>query len=256
MYALLLVVLMAAAATTWYWSRYPGEWRYAFSARHASDRAPLATCRRDLREVTREATQAERSARKRASAEEAKYQQDIRELENEITGLLRPGLGSHVKGPIGDLTLYTHVVKKAGENPVDIPLAGLRATFSSDPTYMIDLTPPGARTQRTKYPRRREAGDEATPFFTAEQLSDFTLEIMNAAADESNFRASRDARLPHARKELETARNNSADRDAALKNLQDVCAWQKSNPLRKEALARLDRERRNWQQLTGKMPPK
>ncbi|MER5853353.1 hypothetical protein ABT126_42180 [Streptomyces sp. NPDC002012] len=256
MRALLLVSLAAAAWAAWYWSRFPGKWNHAFSARYATDRAPLETCRRNLREVNKEATRAEKSARERASAEEAKYQQDIRELENENAGLLRPGLGSHVKGPIGDLTLYKHAVKKTGETPVVIPLAGLTAKFSSDPTYMIDLTDPSSRTHRTKYPRRREAGDEATPFFTAEQLSDFTLEIMNAAADENNFRASRDARLPYARKELEAAQNNSAARDEALKSLQDVCAWQKNNPHRKEALAKLDKERHRWQQLTGKMPPR
>ncbi|MGW9238721.1 hypothetical protein ACWGRL_08335 [[Kitasatospora] papulosa] len=256
MRALLLIALAAAAWAAWHWSRFPGKWDHAFSTRYASDRASLVAGRRSLREVNKEAARAENSARKRAGAEEAKYWQEIQELENEIAGLLRPGLGSHVRGPIGDLTLYKHAVKKTGENPVDIPLAGLTATFRSDPTYMIDLTLPGSRTHRTKYPRRREPGDEATPFFTAEQLSDFTLEIMNAAADESNFRACRDARLPRARKELEAAQNNSAARDEALQTLQDVCAWQKSNPRRKEALANLEEKRRQWQQLTGKMPPK
>ncbi|QBR04494.1 hypothetical protein D7Y56_00015 (plasmid) [Streptomyces sp. S501] len=256
MRALLLIALAAAAWAVWHWSRFPGKWSHAFSATYATDRAPLATRRRDLREVNKEASRAEKSARERASAEEAKYQQDIRELEDEIEGLLRPGLGSRVKGPIGDLTLYQHAVKKTGEDPAVIPLAGLTATFRSDPTYMIDLTPPSSRAHRTKYPRRREADDEATPFFTAEQLSDFAFEIMNAVADERNFQAHRDARLPRARKELETAQYNSAARDEALKNLEAVCDWQKSNPRRKEALAKLDKERHRWQQLTGKMPPR
>ncbi|MFG2615750.1 hypothetical protein [Streptomyces anulatus] len=256
MYALLLVGLVAAAgAAVWNWSRFPGKWHHAFSARHTHDRAPLRECRRDLREVNKEAASVEKSARDRANAEDAKYRQDIQELEDEIAGLLRPGHGSHVKGPIGDITLCKHVVKMAGEDPAVIPLAGLTAKFSSDPTYMIDLTKPGSQTFRAKYPCRREAGDETTTFFTAEQLSDFALEITNAAADENSFRTHRDTRLPHARKELETAQSNSASRDEAYKNLQDVCAWQKSNPRRKEALARLDTERRRWQQLTGKMPP-
>ncbi|MFD8621416.1 hypothetical protein [Streptomyces sp. NPDC059513] len=256
MHALLLVALAAAAGAGWYWSRFPGKWHHAFSARCASNRAPLTTCRRNLREVDKEAARVVKSARDRASAEEAKYRQDVQELEDEIAGLLRPGLGSHVKGPIGDITLYKHKVKMSGKNPVVIPLAGLTAKFSSDPTYMIDLTEPGSRTHRATYPRRREAGGETTPFFTAEQLSDFALEIMNAAADENDFRAHREARLPHARKELKTAQNNSASRDEALQTLQDVCAWQKNNPLRQEALAELDTERRRWQQFTGKMPPR
>lgn len=256
MHALLLVALVIAAGAGWYWSRFPGKWNYAFSSRYATKRAPLTTRRRNLREIDKEAAQVEKSARDRASAEEAKYRQDIKELEDEIAGLLRPGLGSHVKGPIGDITLYKHQVKLSGKNPVTISLAGLTARFSSDPTYMIDLTEPSSRTHRATYPRRREAGDETTPFFTAEQLSDFALEIMNAAADENDFRAHREARLPHAREELEAAQKNSAARDEAMKALQDVCAWQKSDPRRKEALASLDAERRRWQQLTGKMPPR
>lgn len=256
MHALLLVALAAAAGAGWYWSRFPGKWHHAFSARYATDRAPLTTCRRNLREVDKETARVEKAARDRFSAEEAKYRQDIQELEEEIAGLLRPGLGSYVKGPIGDITLYKHKVKVTGKNPVVIPLAGLTAKFSSDPTYMIDLTEPGFRTHRATYPRRRQAGDETTSFFTAEQLSDFALEIMNAAADENDFRAYQEARLPHARKELEAAQSNSASRDEALKDLQDVCAWQKSDPRRKEALAKLDAERRRWQQLTGKMPPR
>jgi hypothetical protein len=256
MRALLLVALAAAVWAAWYWSRFPGKWNYVFSASYATNRERLTTCRRDLREVDKEAAQVEKSARARAHAEEAKYRQDIQELNNEIEGLLRPGLGSHVKGPIGSITLYKHAVRLSGETPVDIPLAGLKATFSSDPIYMIDLTEPGSRTYRAKYPRRREADDDETSFFTAEQLSDFTLEILNAAADENNFRAQREARLPRARKELETAQNNNASMDEAVKNLQDVCAWQKSNPRREAALAELDAERRRWQQLTGKMPPR
>ncbi|MBZ6107941.1 hypothetical protein KVH20_37025 [Streptomyces olivaceus] len=256
MYVLPLAVLAAIVWAGWQWSRFPGKWPYAFSARHAADRVPLKTCRRNVREVNKEASQVEKSARDRASAEEAKYRQDILELENEISGFLRPGLGSLLKGPIGDITLYKHTVKITGENPATIPLAGLTATFRSDPTYMIDLTEPGSRTHRARYPIRREAGDETTPFFTAEQLSDFALEIVNAAADESDFRAYRDARLPNARKELETAKSNNAARDEAFENLRDVCAWQKSNPRRKEALAKLEAERRRWQRLTGKMPPR
>lgn len=256
MRALLLVVLAVTAGTAWYWSRFPGKWVFAFSTKYADKRAQLTKFRRNLRAVDKEAAQAERSARQRANAEEAKYQQDVHKLENEIAGLLRPGIGRHVKGPIGDITVYEHAVKMAGQTPTVIPLAGLKAEFRSDPTYMIDLTEPSGRTHRARYPRRRETDDEETPFFTAEQLSDFTLDILNAAADEHDFRTHREARLPHARKELETAQSNTASRDEALENLQNVCAWQKNNPRRKTALAELDAERRRWQQLTGKIPPR
>ncbi|TSB32008.1 hypothetical protein [Streptomyces benahoarensis] len=256
MHALLLAVLAAIAGTAWYWNRFPGKWVFPFSPEYADRRAQLTKFRRNLRAVDKEAAQAERSARERANAEEAKYQQDVRELENEIAGLLRPGTGRCVKGPIGDITVYEHAVKMAGQTPAVIQLAGLKAEFRSDPTYMIDLTEPSGRTHRARYPSRREADGEETPFFTAEQLSDFTLDILNAAADEHDFRTHREARLPHARKELETAQRNTASRDEALKNLQNVCAWQKNNPRRKTALAELDEERRRWQQLTGKMPPR
>ncbi|WP_405896212.1 hypothetical protein OG242_00475 [Streptomyces sp. NBC_00727] len=253
---LLFVVLAVLAGTAWYWSRYPGKWAYAFSAAYADQRSALRSRRGDLRAVDRKATQAERTAKHKADRAEAAYRQDIRALEKEIKGLLDPGRGRLVKGPVGDITVYEHAVELTGQSPAVIPLAGLKAVFRSDPTYMIDLTEPSGRTHRAKYPRRRDPGDENAPFFASEQLSDFTLDILNAAADEHEFRARQNARLPQARKELEAARADTAARDEALENLRAVCAWQKNNPRRKTLLADLDAERHRWQQLTGKMPPR
>ncbi|MEU9095277.1 hypothetical protein [Streptomyces sp. NPDC048428] len=140
--------------------------------------------------------------------------------------------------------------------PAVIPLAGLKAVFRSDPAYTIDLTELSGRTRRAKYPRHRDPDDEHAPFFTSAQLSDFTLDILNAAADEHEFQTYQSARLPQARKDLGTAQANTASRDEALENFRKVCAWQKNNPRRKTVLAGLDEERRRWQQLTGKMPPR
>ncbi|MGW1230280.1 hypothetical protein [Streptomyces sp. NPDC002530] len=161
-----------------------------------------------------------------------------------------------MKGPVGEITVYQHVVRMTGRTPAEIPLAGLKAVFRSDPTYMIDLTEPSGRTHRAKYPRRRDPNDEQAPFFTSEQLSDFTLDILNAAADEQEFLSHQTARLPQARKELKAARDDTEARDEALENLRTVCAWQKTNPRRKTLLADLDAQRNRWRQLTGKMPPR
>ncbi|MFD5730352.1 hypothetical protein ACFWMT_30150 [Streptomyces sp. NPDC058368] len=256
MRALLFVVVAVLAGTGWYWSRYPGKWIYAFSAAYAEQRSKLRSRRRDLRAVDKEAAQAERTAKQEADRAEVAYRQDIRVLEKEIKALSDPGKGRLVKGPIGDITLYEHVVVLSGQSPAVIPLVGLTAVFRSDPVYMIDLTEPGGRTRRAKYPRHRDPDDENAPFFTSEQLSDFTLDILNAAADEHEFRARQKTRLPQARKELETARADTAARDEALENFRTVCAWQKNNPRRKTLVADLDAERHRWQQLTGKMPPR
>ncbi|MCG7527138.1 hypothetical protein MHW47_22165 [Streptomyces sp. OfavH-34-F] len=253
--ALLLLVLAVLAATGWYWSRYPGKWVYAFTSAYAQERAALRGCRRELGEVTRKARQAEKAAKEQADLAEADYRRGVRVLEQEIKELLEPGWGRLVKGPVGDITLYEHVVKVTGRSLAVIPLAGLKAVFRSDPTYMIDLTEPGGRTHRAKYPRRRDPDDQGA-FFTSEQLSDFTLDILNAAADEHEFLAQRQTRLPQARQELKAARSDTEARDEALENLRAVCAWQKADPRRKELLAELDAERSRWQQLTGKMPPR
>ncbi|MFB8084959.1 hypothetical protein [Streptomyces sp. NPDC055992] len=255
MRTLLFVVLGVLAGTGWYWSRYPGKWIFAFSAAYADERSALRQRRRELGALTKEARQAERTAQQKADRAETAYRQEIRALEREIKTLLDPGRGRLIKGPVGDITVYEHAVELAGQ-PAAIPLAGLKAVFRSDPTYMIDLTEPTGRTHRAKYPRRRDPDDENTPFFTSEQLSDFTLDILNAAADENAFRARQKARLPQARAELETARADTAARDEALDNLRTVCAWQKNNPRRKTVLAELDAERNRWEQLTGKMPPR
>ncbi|MGQ4353061.1 hypothetical protein [Streptomyces drozdowiczii] len=256
MSTLLFVVVAVLAATAWYWSRYPGKWIYAFSATYADQRAELKSLRAALRAVDKEAAQAERSAKQKADRAQAAYRQDIRRLEKEIRTLLDPGRGRLVKGPVGDITVYEHVVELTGQASAVIPLAGLKAVFRSDPVYMIDLTEPAGRTYRVKYPRRREPGDENASFFTSEQLSDFTLDILNAAADEHEYRAGQNARLPQARQELAAARADTAARDEALKNLRTVCAWQKNNPRRKTLLADLDKERHQWQQLTGVTPPR
>ncbi|MER6501568.1 hypothetical protein ABT218_19765 [Streptomyces sp. NPDC001455] len=254
MHALLLVLLAATAWTAWYWSRFPGRWIFTFSAKYADERAQLADCRRNLREVNKTAARTEKSARDRANAEETKYQQDIQALEHEIEGLLHPGLGRHLKGPIGKITLYEHGVKVAGRTK-PIPLAGLQVQFRSGPNHVIDLVEPSRRIHRAKYPLRRPPDNEETPFFTEEQLSDFAVEIQNAAADEDEFRTHRKVRLPRARQELDKAEKNTASRDAALKNLERVCAQQKRDPRRKEALAALEVQRDRWQELTGKRPP-
>ncbi|MFF1651001.1 hypothetical protein [Streptomyces sp. NPDC058240] len=87
-------------------------------------------------------------------------------------------------------------------------------------------------------------------------MGDFAVEIQNAAADEDEFRTHQKVRLPRARQELETAQQNTASRDAALKNLERVCAQQKRDPRRKAALAELEAQRDRWQELTGKRPPR
>ncbi|MFJ6437299.1 hypothetical protein [Streptomyces sp. NPDC091416] len=255
MRTLLFVVLAVLAGVGWYWSRYPGKWVFAFSAVYADERSALRRCRRDLSTLAKEARQAERAAQRKADRAETGYQQEIRALEKEIRVLLDPGRGRLVKGPVGDITVYEHVVELAGQSGV-IPLAGLKAVFRSDPTYMIDLTEPSGRTHRAKYPRRRDPDCENASFFTSEQLSDFTLDILNAAADEYEFRARQSSRLPQARKELEIARADTSARDEAVENLRTVCAWQKTNPRRETVLADLDAERHRWQQLTGKIPPR
>ncbi|MFD8692710.1 hypothetical protein [Streptomyces sp. NPDC059651] len=256
MRTLLFVVLAALAGAAWYWSRYPGRWVFAFRAAYTDERSALRSRRHDLRTLTKEARQAERTAKQKANRAQAQYRQDVRALEKEIDGLLRPGRGRLVKGPVGNITVYEHVVEMTGQDPAVIPLAGLKAVFRSDPTYMIDLTEPSGRTHRAKYPRHRDPDDESAPFFTSEQLSDFTLDILNAAADEHDFLARQSVRLPQVREELEAAQANTAARDEALENLRRVCAWQKANPRRKTVLAELDAERRRWQELTGRMPPR
>lgn len=256
MRTLLFIALAVIAGAGWYWIRYPGKWVYAFTAAYADERSALRNCRRDLSTLTNEARQAERTAKQKADRAGAEYRQDIRALEKEIKNLLDPGRGRLVKGPIGDITVYEHAVQMTGQTPAVIPLAGLKAVFRSDPTYMIDLTEPSGRTHRAKYPRRRDPDDENAQFFTSEQLSDFTLDVLNAAADEHEFQAHQNARLPQARKEIEAAQDNTAARDEALENLRTVCAWQKNDPRRTTLLADLDAERHQWQKLTGKMPPR
>ncbi|MFE5091893.1 hypothetical protein ACFRCI_16190 [Streptomyces sp. NPDC056638] len=186
MHAVLLVLLAAAAWAAWHWSRYPGNWVFAFSAKHGKERADLEGLQRELRDLDKGAARVERSAREWVSSEEVKYREDTQALEREVENLLSPGLGRLLKGPVGDLTLYEHGVVVA-DRTTPIPLAGLRVEFELEPVCCIDLVEPGLRTYRTKYPRFLAPKGEGTPFFSAEQLSDFAVRIppvQAAPADE------------------------------------------------------------------------
>ncbi|MFC9624364.1 hypothetical protein ACFTXM_31775 [Streptomyces sp. NPDC056930] len=152
-------------------------------------------------------------------------------------------------------TLYEHGVVVA-DRTTPIPLAGLRGEFELEPVCRIDLVEPGLRTYRTKYTRFPAPKGEGTPFFSAEQLSDFAVDIRNAAADENDFRTHREVRLPRARHELDNAQKNTASLDAAGQNLVRVCAQQKRNPRREAVIAKLETQRELWRERTGKLPPR
>lgn len=259
---MLLVLLCGGAGAAWWRSRFPGGWAYAFSTGYARDRADLAGARRALREVDKDAGQAEATVREQLRLERAKHGQRVAELEQKVAHLQEPGLGTHLK-QFGELTLHEHAVVAVPSNgrPVPvIPLAGLHVRVESgERIHSLYLTHPEAGVHRATYPYRPAPSADAaqsTQLFDEEQVRDFEVEIQNAAVIENRFRSNLAAQLDQVREELAEARQDTGQLDAARQRLAEMIDRNHNNPRRKEALAELEAARDRWQNLTQRRPPR
>ncbi|MFI1379824.1 hypothetical protein [Embleya sp. NPDC020886] len=257
MRAVLFVLLGGAVLVTWWRSRYPGGWAFAFGAGYASDREDLARARRELRDVEKALGRLETAARKRVEAESARHDRRLDTLERAVEDLRDPGLGVHRKERVGELVLYEHAVvsSRAGT----IPLAGLQARFESGAlTHSVYLTRPDGRVHRAKYPHRHAPGSveeaENVRLFDEERVRDFAVAIQNAVAAENDFRSHLPAWLERRQEKLDEARQDTAALEEARRHLSQVLTGRGRDSRRKEALAGLSEACDRWQELTGCRP--
>ncbi|MER7312438.1 MULTISPECIES: hypothetical protein [Streptomyces] len=82
------------------------------------------------------------------------------------------------------------------------------------------------------------------------------MKINEAAAQEKTFRAGLAEQLAGKREELDEARKDTARLKAAEQNQADVRDRNRTCPRRKEALAEMTAARNQWQDLTGRRPPR
>ncbi|MEV7427728.1 hypothetical protein [Streptomyces sp. NPDC091212] len=257
---LILVLLCGGGWAAWRRARFPGEWTHTFSARYARERTDLAGARRALRDLEKDARNAQAAARAQIGLERSKYEQRVEELERKVARLQDPGLGAQLTR-LGELALYEHAVVHTvdGRSKV-LPLDGLHARFDpGERVHSLYLTQPDGRVCRAKYPHRPApaADQEASlQLFDEEQVRDFEVRIHDAAADENAFRSTLAAQLTQAQEESAEARQDTGQLDSARQRLTEVIDRNRNDPRRKEALTELEEAHDRWETLTQRRPPR
>ncbi|WP_329317901.1 hypothetical protein OIE77_42390 [Streptomyces sp. NBC_01715] len=190
-----------------------------------------------------------------ASAE-ATYDRRLRTLEQRIAVLRNPGSGARTAG-LGELVLFEHlVVVTSGTGSRSIELAGLDVRFEmgqkNHSIYLIDAT---GQVHRAKYPHHPPVADPLVQRFDEDEVRDFAVSIQNAVARENSFRARIPQQVKQAEAELAEARADTSALDAAREHLVRAQERNRQDPHRKAAAAALEEARKDWESLTGRIPP-
>ncbi|MCW8102643.1 hypothetical protein [Streptomyces tauricus] len=252
--ALRLIVFGVVGAGIWVlWRRrrYPGGWAFAFSFTYEEDRDCLANARNRARDAARRATQAESAARGTL----ADYERRQHQLEQQIARLRNPGTGEQLSG-LGELVLFRHLLVVTSETGTrSVPLAALDVRFDmGQRNHSIYLTEASGRVHRAAYPHLLPATDDQQQF-DEDTVRDFAVAIQNAIADENAFRARIPTQLKRTEKELEDTRADTRAQEAARERLAQVRQRNRQDPHRRAADAALEEARKDWETLTGHIPP-
>lgn len=186
---------------------------------------------------------------------QANYERRQHQLEQQITRLRTPGTGEHLGG-LGELVLFKHIlVVTSATGARSIPLAGLNIRCDTGQrNHSIYLTEATGRVHRAAYPHRLPALDDQQRF-DEDAVRDFAVAIQNAIADENAFRARIPILLKKTEKELEDTRADTRAQEAARRRLAQVRQRNRRDPHRKAADAAREEARKDWETLTGHIPP-
>jgi hypothetical protein len=255
---LLLLMVGAGIWAAWRRSLFPGTWAHTFHTAYAEERALLTQARSELRAVDKDQRRAYSEADAKVGSVRGEYEQHVGKLKREVALLQAPGRGAE-RGSLGGLVLYEHAVVISPEGR-ELPLAGLQARVDrSERDLWLYLYPANDSPELVRLPHRRDpaaAPDEFIQLFGEGQVRGFEMKINAAATAEKRFRADLPAQLAHAREELAEARKDTGPLKAAEQNRADVIDRNRTDPRRKEALANLTAARSQWQDLTGRRPPR
>ncbi|EGE39439.1 hypothetical protein GTY83_37110 [Streptomyces sp. SID4928] len=255
---LLLLMVGAGIWAAWRRSLFPGTWAHTFHAAYAEDRALLTQARSELRAVDKDQRRAYSEADAKVGSVRGEYEQRVGKLKREVTMLEDPGRGTE-RGRLGGLVLYEHAVLIFPEGR-ELPLAGLQARVDrSERDLWLYIHPADDSPELVRLPHRRDpatAPDEIVEIFDEGQVRGFEMKINAAAAAEKRFRDGLPAQLAQAREELAEARKDTGPLKTAEQSRADVMDRNRTDPRRKEALANLTAARNEWQDLTGRRPPK
>ncbi|MFK0190944.1 hypothetical protein [Kitasatospora sp. NPDC090308] len=245
-WTLLLVLVAVAALVLRQLRRYPGGWRFAFSAEYGAARSDLDRARGELSGLERSARQELSGAQGAVKAAVAAHGRRVRDAEEQVAYLRDPGRGGY-RAELGDLCLYEHVlVVSTYEYSGDLPLheTAVRSEHTPRASHLYVIGPDG-RQHLVTYPAAE------TPEGHVRQ---FVVDVHNAIAEAKSFRRDRPAQLREARAELRRATNDTAEQEAARRRLEEVTARQGGDLRIPAARQSRDAAYDRWQQLTGHRP--
>lgn len=255
-----LVVIVLAGLGFWVGRRlyrYPGGWAFAFSLRYESDRDALAHARGEVRAWTRRADQDESSARRAVTAAEAGRKSRLQELDQQRTRLRHPGSGEQV-GALGALTLFQHrLMAKADSEINSAELAQMEVHFTTDHTYhYIYCINSGGQSLQAKYRHLPPAPETGEQRFDEGTVRDFARDIQRAIARENSFREELPSRLKAVESEQEAVENDTSATDAARAHLEEIRERHRQDPHREVLEQKLAAALKDWEKLTGRVPPR
>ncbi|MEY2231441.1 hypothetical protein [Streptomyces sp. BF23-19] len=253
----LIIFAGVLAGVAWQLYHYPGGWAYAFSPMHADARKSWWAARSAARAWARSATQGEEQAREAVDSVEKNREERLRRLEQRIASLSIPGRGERVDA-LGELVLFQHVLLvQSASGTRSIALAGMEIRFElGQKNYSVYCTDADGHAYRAKYPHRPSSPEGGEQLFDEDQVRDFAVTIQNTIAQENLFRA----RLPRQLKAVESKREevlaDTSELDAARERLQKLRQRNRTDPRGEAVEARVEEASRDWERLTGRVPPR
>ncbi|NML54804.1 hypothetical protein HHL19_18620 [Streptomyces sp. R302] len=253
----LIICAGVLAGVAWQWYRYPGRWEHAFSPRHTEARKVLSDARGAARAWERWKNQTESKARNDADAAEKAREERLHRLEQRIASLSSPGSGERVES-LGELDLFQHVlVVRSASGTRSIALAGMKVRFEPGlKIHSVYCTDADGHVHRAKYPHLASSPGSEAELFDEDRVRDFAVVIENTVAQENTFRGRLPRQLKKAQSKWEEAQADASEVDAARARLQKVRQRNGTDPRGEAVEARLAEASRDWERLTGRIPPR
>ncbi|MEU1283414.1 hypothetical protein [Kitasatospora sp. NPDC005856] len=244
---IVVVVLAVATGVLWLMLRYPGGWRYAFTAEYADNRRDLDAARGRLRALEHEARRERDRARSGITAAEQAHQDRVGRAREHLDRLRSPARGD-LRSSLGDgLRLYDRALEVTTQGrTAEYPLheVSLRDEYSREEGHVYVSLPTG-RQQMVTVPL------EETP---QAEVRKFVVEVFNAVTDAKAAAVERLALVPRAEADVREAEADTAGQEEARRELAELLARQESDTRIPQARRELDAERDRWQRLTGSRP--
>ncbi|MFJ6479441.1 hypothetical protein ACIQK6_04705 [Streptomyces sp. NPDC091682] len=138
-----------------------------------------------------------------------------------------------------------------------IALTGMEVRFElGQKNHSVYCTDADGHVYRAKYPHRPSSPEDGEQLFDEDQVRDFAVTIQNTIAQENLFRARLPLQLKEAESKREEVQADTNELDAARERLQKLRQRNRTDPRGEAVETRLEEASRDWERLTGRIPPK